>query len=130
MHILIDSKTIEEGARSWPDCDVRKLLAAHVARLSEYEGHGLGELVRFIVFEHGDTVTDLDAALGFPIMTNRFDGIHYGEPNFSPSWEVAEEYSHWYELIFVLSDDGFGVVVFIPKNTQPQLLKMLRQYVR
>lgn len=130
MKILHDSKSIKEGARSWPDCNVRQLLAAHVARLSEYEGYDVSELVRFIVFEHGDAVTDLDAALGFPIMTNRFDGTHFGGPDFSPSWEVAEEYSHWYELVFVLSDDGFGVVVFIPKNTQPQLLKMLQQYVR
>ncbi|MDP3815786.1 hypothetical protein [Pseudomonas sp.] len=130
MQILHDSKTIEEGARLCPYRDVRQLLAAYVERLGEYEVDDLSKLVRFIVFEHGDAVTDLDAALGFPIMTNRFDGTHFGEPDFSPSWEVAEEHSHWYELVFVLSDDGFGVVVFIPKNTQPQLLNMLQQYVR
>ncbi|MNF89910.1 hypothetical protein D3C84_724570 [compost metagenome] len=130
MQILRDSKSIEEGARLYPVPDLRELLAAHVKRLKEYEGYELSELVNFIVYEECDTVADLDAALGFPIMINHFDGCKYGEPGFSPSWEAIEEYTNWFELVYVLSDDGFGVVVFVPKHADPELLGMLQQYSR
>lgn len=128
MQILRNSKSIEEGARSWLEPELRDLLAVHVKRLNEYEGCDLSELVNFIVFEECDTVSDLDAALGFPVMANRFDGCRYGEPGFSPSWEVIEEHINWFELVYVLSDDGFGIVVFVPKHSDPELLKMLQQY--
>ena len=130
MQILRDSKSIEEGGRSWLDPELSELLAAHVKRLSEYEGCDLSELVNFIVFEECDTVADLDAALGFPVMANRFDGCRYGEPGFNPSWEAIEEHINWFELVYVLSDDGFGIVMFIPKRADPELLKMLQQYSR
>ncbi|VVN17084.1 hypothetical protein PS647_04157 [Pseudomonas fluorescens] len=128
MQMLRDSKSIEESARSYPDPELRELLAAHVKRLNEYEGCGLSEMVNFIVFEECDTVENLDASLGFPVMANRFDGCRYGEPSFSPSWEVIEEHINWFELVYVLSDDGFGVVVFVPKHADPELLIMLQQY--
>mgnify|MGYP003599748189 CR=1 FL=1 len=128
MQILRDSKSIEEGGRSWLDPELSELLAAHVKRLSEYEGYDLSELVNFIVFEECDTIADLDAALGFPVMTNHFDGCRYGDPGFSPSWEAIEEHINWFELVYVLSDYGFGVVVFIPKHADPKLLRMLQQY--
>ena len=128
MQILRDSKSIEEGARSWLDPELRELLAAHVKSLNEYEGFELSELVSFIVFEVCDTVADLDAALGFPIMANRFDGVRFGEPGFSPSWEAIEEHINWFEMVYVLSDDGFGVVVLVSKHADPELLKMLQQY--
>jgi hypothetical protein len=130
MQILRDSKSIEDGSKSYTDPELCELLAAHVGRLNEYEGCKLSELINFIVIEQGDIVADLDAELGFPVMTNRFDGCRYGEPGFSPSWEVIEEHINWFELVYVLSDDGFGVVVFVPKHADPELLKMLQQYSR
>lgn len=128
MQILRDSKSIEEGARLHSDPELHELLAAHVKRLNEYESYDLNEMVNFIVFEGCDTVADLDAALGFPVMINRFDGCRYGEPGFSPSWEAIEEHINWFEMVYVLSDEGFGVVVFVPKHADPELLQMLQQY--
>lgn len=128
MQILRDSRSIENGARSCPDPELRQLLAAHIENLSGYEGYELGELVNFIVFEGGDTVADLDVILGFPIMANRLDGVRFGETDFLPSWEVIEEHINWFEVVYVLSDDGFGVVVFISKNADPELQQMLSQF--
>jgi len=128
MQILNDLKSIEHSVKSLLDRELRELLLAHVEKLSEYEGYDLGELVSFVVVDCNDTVSDLDAALGFPVMANRFDGCRYGEPGFTPSWEVIEEHSNWFEMVYVLSDDGFGVVVFVPKHADPELLQMLQQY--
>ncbi|WP_350601464.1 hypothetical protein [Pseudomonas sp. 65/3-MNA-CIBAN-0223] len=128
MQIFSESKVIEKVVDACPDLELRKLLAAHVERLKEFDDYSLDQLVRFVVFEECDTVADLDAALGFPIMANRFDGCRYGEPGFNPSWESVEEHINWFELVYVLSDDGFGVVVFVPKHADPELLHMLQQY--
>lgn len=128
MQIFTESKVIEKVVEACPDLELRKLLAAHVERLKEFDDYSLDQLVRFVVFEECDTVADLDAALGFPVMANRFDGCRYGEPGFSPSWEAIEEHMNWFEMVYVLSDDGFGVVVFVPKHADPELLQMLQQY--
>lgn len=128
MQMLRDPKSILEAARAWFEPELRELLSAHVKRLKEYEGYDISELVNFIVFEEFDVVADLDFALGFPTMINRFDGIRYDEPGFNPSWEVIEEHVNWFELIYVIGDDGFGVVVFVAKSSDPTLLQMLRFY--
>jgi hypothetical protein len=84
----------------------------------------------FIVVEDGDMLGVLDKQLGFPVLTNRFDGKRYGEEGFKGCWEILEEHGNWYEFVFVLSDDGYGVLVFVPKTGEvdPALLAMCRQY--
>ena len=73
MQICRDTDSIYEALRSTPDAELHQLMSAHIERLQECGYMDLGELVHFVVFEQGDRITDLDAALGFPIMTNRFD---------------------------------------------------------
>lgn len=128
MRVMRDSKSMMEGASSWIEPELRELLSGYVKRLNEYGDYDLCELANFIVFEGGDAVANLDVALGFKVMTNRFDGSRYGEPDFSPSWEVIEEHVNWFEVVYVLSDDGFGVVVFVEKSSAPELLQMLQFY--
>ena len=35
---------------------------------------------------------------------------------------------HWYEVVYVLGDDGFGIVIFVPKDADAELIEMLQQY--
>ena len=83
-------------------------------RMDEY-GSDAG-LATFVVVEPGDPLGALDAQLGFPILTNRLDGRRYGDPEFTPSFEVLEEHPGCYEMVLVLADYGDGVLVFIPKH--------------
>jgi hypothetical protein len=41
--------------------------------------------------------------------------------------EIHDEHEGWHELVFILSDDGFGLVLFIAKHpaTDARLLKAL-----
>jgi len=83
----------------------------------------------FIVVEEGDSLEALDRQLGFPILSNRFDGRCFEEAGFTPSFEILEEHVGCYEMVFVLSDDGYGVEVFIPKTVAiPVLIAMCRRY--
>lgn len=128
MQVLRDSTSISEWAASNSDPTLVELIVAHIQILTEYEGYDWSELVRFVVVERNDTVSSLEGALGFPVMANRFDGCRYGEPGFSPSWEFINEHKDWYEVVYVLGDDGFGVVVFVEKHADLELLHMLQFY--
>jgi hypothetical protein len=111
MHVIRDRP---EVAKVQPD--VRCLIEQRVSELAEFDVEINGEYVFFVVVEPGDALADVDAALGFPILRNRFNGAPYGAPDFTPSWDVLEEHTTCYELIFVLGDDGHGVQVFVPKQ--------------
>ena len=81
-----------------------------------------------LVIEPGDTLDAIDTQLGFSILANRVTGISYDQPGFSPSFEFVEEFPSCYDMVFVLSDDGFGIEVFIPKaeGVPPDLRIMCR----
>ena len=97
-------------------------------RIDEY-GSDAG-LATFVVVEPGDPLGALDAQLGFPVLTNRFDGSRHGEPGFAPSFEVAEDHGRFFEMVFVLADYGDGVLVFIPKGdgVDGRLLSLCADY--
>ena len=108
-----------------PDSDVRDLIQQ---RIAEYGSDA--DLATFIVVEAGDSLDALDAQLGFSVLSNRFDGRRYGDPDFSPSFEVLEEHPGCYEMVFVLADYGDGVLVFIPKGdgVDGRLLSLCAEY--
>ena len=69
-----------------------------------------------LVIEQEDTLEEINTQLGFSILANRFTGIRFDQPGFSPSFEFVEEFATCYDMVFVVSDDGFGIEVFIPKE--------------
>ncbi|CAM5797807.1 hypothetical protein [Rhizobacter fulvus] len=102
-----------ESLASVPDLHLHALLEKCVASLtSGFDDYDLAELVTFIVIEPGDLLEAIDTALGFPILTRPF--------------ELLADHPDWYELVFVVSDDGYGIEVFISKasGVDPRLLSM------
>ena len=84
----------------------------------------------FLVIEPGDTLEAIAGQLGFSIVANRFTGIHFSDTGFTPSFEFVEEFATCYDMVFVISDDGFGVELFISKGdgVDADLLAMCRMY--
>lgn len=76
----------------------------------------LGDIAHFHAVEPGDDIAAVNAALGFPVDANLVDGCPFGNPDFTPSWEWIEEHSGYYEVAFVLSDDGFGHILLVPNQ--------------
>lgn len=126
MQILCDSPSIQAALDT--QAELTRLITGYVERLSDYEDHELGQLVQFIVLASGDTVIELEAALGFSVRVNRFSGCRYGDADYLPSWEVIEAHPFWYEIVYVLGDDGFGIVIFVSKDADTELIEMLQQY--
>lgn len=129
MQVLRDTPSLTTAASSHPDPELRHLIAERIEEFSEYQSD-LADLVVLIHVEPGDLIGDIDSQLGFPVMTNRFTGIRFGEPAFTPSWDVLQEHRAFYEMIFVINDDGFGYELFISKapGVDAELLAMCAEY--
>ena len=125
MHVIRKESDLENVA----DAELVSLIHRRIEETVEYVDR-FAELVFFVVVQTGDDIGAVDAALGFAVMANRFDGIAFGEPGFTPSWDALEEHAACFELVYVLSDDGCGITVFVTKaeGVPAELLAMCRQF--
>ncbi len=92
MEILKDGPEVEQYLNTTPDPELRGLLVERVQALSDYE---LGEIAHFYVVETADELASL---------------------NLPDLYEIREDYEQWTELVYVLSDDGFGLQVYVRKG--------------
>lgn len=129
MEIFKTSESIQSAATHHPNAELRHLLSARIESLSDLlDEFPLSGLMHVIVMETGDTAQSLEAALSLPIFTNGL-GLDMSDPAFVPSWEVCEAHIQWYEITFILSSDGFGVVVYVPKTcTDATLLDLCERF--
>ena len=95
--------------------------------------HGLNDLaslLHIVVMGEVDTPQALEQHLGFTILHNRWNGLACDHSGFTPSWDALEVYAHWYVLTFIQSDDGFGIVVFVPRRACHELVALCGRYAR
>lgn len=91
MEILKDSAAVKRYLQTTPDPEINSLLAERVQALSEYDDG----IAHFYVIE---TVEELKSL------------------NLPPIYEIREDHQYWTELVYVISDDGFGLEVFVRKG--------------
>jgi hypothetical protein len=118
-------RTAEEmtHALASPDPELKQLLQAHWERLQEFEDYTLEELAQFIIAEAGDTLDDIMTACGWSPV---------GDGTFDQPVELIEQHSGWIEAVFILSDDGFGLVLLVEvaDETDPELLAICNQHLQ
>jgi len=81
------------------------------------------DMAHFVIVEPGDTIDAIEATIRWPVRPDSSTGI--------PSWEwVLVHGGVCYETVFVLSDDGYAVVLFvqIANGMDPELMGMLRAF--
>lgn len=98
------------------DPELRQLVEATIQGLSEDAPYDPEELGYFVIVEPGDSLVTINAQIGFDILANRWTGIRFDQPRYTQSFEVLEEHAGYFEMVFIISDDGFGIEVFIPKT--------------
>ena len=110
MHTYHDTVALMAAVTTETDGQLQGLIARRIQDLAEYADFDLAELLHILVIEPSDALTDVDAELGFSLADR--------------PWDVLESSPDWYELTLMLSDDGFGVVLYVPKrpDTDTELL--------
>ncbi|MBP3982746.1 hypothetical protein J8G26_18980 [Acidovorax sp. JG5] len=130
MKIYRDHASLCYLARPTADMELRALVEKRLNELVAVDSPDLSTLLRIIVVNEGDTTNAVEDQLGFTILHNRWNGQAPEAKDFTPSWDVLEEHTHWYELTFVISDDGFGIVVFVPKSNCDALVALCDRYAK
>lgn len=118
MHILRHPDEVLAFAENYPDPCITELIQQRMEELIDEETT-MEELVIFVILESGDGIEQLQDQVGMRVMTNLG----------SPLWEVIEEHASSYELVFVLTSSGQGVLVFAPKSkASPDILALCQKH--
>jgi hypothetical protein len=105
------------------DPDILKLVKLRHVQLGDEM------FVSVIIIETGDSLSDIEKEVGFPILTNLFDDVRYPDPDFVPCFEVLEDHGGCYEMLILFSDGDDAIEIFIPKDgVDPLLLSMCSQF--
>ena len=92
------------------DPDIHKLVTLRLSQLDSIHPSPM------IIMEHGDSLSDIEKEIGFPILTNLFDDISYPDAEFMPSCEALEDHGGCYEMLFIFGDGEEAIEIFIPKT--------------
>ena len=132
MRILNDPSALA----ALPAGVVRTLLHKRFADLSEDESYDPAVNGFFIVVEAGDGIDAVEQQSGCRLLSNRFSNVRFEDASFVPDWECLTFHAGrdgspgYFEMVFVLCDDGFGVVIVIPEQggIDPALLALCLAY--
>ena len=126
MFIVRDPASINDI----PDLGIRALVDQRFSQILSGEPYNYDRHGYMIVVEPGDSIESLESETGCSILHNPFDGSRYGGADFTPCFEALEEHRHCFEMLFILSDSGFGIALFIPKHPgiDADLLAMCAEY--
>ncbi|MGV0960488.1 MAG: hypothetical protein ACOYB1_11695 [Limnohabitans sp.] len=92
MHVLKNGAAVQLYLQTTPEPVLQRLITDRIQALSEYD---ISEIAHFYVIETAEELKSL---------------------NLPPIYEIRQEHTDWTELVYVLSDDGFGLDVFVRKG--------------
>jgi hypothetical protein len=118
MHTLGQPDEVQAFVQNYSDPCITALIHQRMEELIDEETD-MEDLLVFVILEEGDGVEQLQRRLNMRAMTDLG----------APLWEVIEEHTTCYELVFVLSSSGYGALVFAPKaEASPDILALCRQH--
>lgn len=117
MRIISNGTDLAAKLASAVDPPLNALLIGRRDQLltDTYHEYEIGELVRWVLVDPGDTLAAIEAAVGRSI-------------DHDPPWEWVMRHGRLYEATIVLSDDGYGVILIVPdeEGIDPTLISHLR----
>ena len=105
MYVLRHPEEVLAFVEDYPDPSINALIRQRMEDLFDGDTN-MEELVVFVILEPVDGIDQLQNQMGFQVLTDQG----------CPLWEVIEQRATCYELVFVLSSSGQGVLVFAPKH--------------
>ena len=111
MIIIRDTASVDQLGQ----VELQQLIRDRIAEITQGEAYNADTYGEFVIVEAGDTLPEIEAYLGREVIGN-FD------------WLV--EWPCGFEAVFVLSDDGYGIVLLVPNSPDidADLLAMCRKY--
>jgi hypothetical protein len=117
MHILRQDHEVSAFIENHSDESITSMIGRRLSELTEE--FTMEDLVFFVIPEPGDTLQQLESAIGRELHSS--EGL--------PQWELMEEHPGLYEIVMVLDDSGFGAEILIPKEgINPELSDLCRRH--
>jgi len=102
MLTITDGGTLARALQMPIDFRLKRLLTERRDQL----GGDITDAARFIVVQPGDSLRKLEQELGFSPFGD--------DPSFAPEW--TQDHGSFYEIVWILTDDGFAHVVLAMKS--------------
>lgn len=85
-----------------------------------------------VIIEPDDDIKAVETETGCPIFSDWFGESQYGDADYTPSYDHLEAHLLFYELGFITNDEGYTVLIIVPKLTgiDTSLLKLCREYAQ
>lgn len=115
MQIIRTHEELVGAAALSPCSEYAEILQGWHDRLHDYD---LGEVAIIAVTYSVQDLIEFDHQTGYQLIED--------EAAFRPV-DIAIEHQRWIEMVFILSDDGFGVVLLVPTDAEPALLALCEQ---
>ena len=123
MLVINSGRDLERALAQSFDLGLRRLL---LLRLEQLGGDLAG--VRLAVIQPGDRPGWVREALGFDLLANPADGTRYGDPEYSPGFDLIEDHGRAYELAFERADHTDVVLVPRAPGVHPDFLDFCAEY--
>lgn len=120
MHYIRTAEAMTRVLDTPLEPELHTILTEHQERLAGYYDFRFEELAEFLIVERGDTLADSEDTYGRRLVEHDM---------FVMPVELAFRHSTWVEVIFILSDDGFGLVLLVEigEDTDPSILSACNQ---
>ena len=111
-----------EAIKQFSQMDLRNHMLEIICKITDGATYDPSIYGHFVLVEVGDSIAEIEAKTGCKLM--------YGNADFHPSFEWLVKHPNFYEAVFIISDDGFGVDLLIPKalGIDHELIAMCAKY--
>jgi hypothetical protein len=119
-----------DQVRRIDDPDTRRLVEQRLVEICAGQPYAPEVHGDMIVAQPGDTLASLEKQGDLALASSPVDELYFPDPDFVPFCETIEEHPGCYEMVFILSDDGYGVLIFVPDqpDIDSELLALCRAY--
>ena len=104
MHIIRTAEDMARALNQPLDTTLDECLRRHRDTLACYPDIPFEDLALFVIVQAGDSLKEVELACGYRLVA---------EGSFAFPVETITYLSGWYEVVWIISDDGYGLALFI-----------------
>ena len=104
-----------EAFEQFSQIEIRQHMLEIINKITEGATYDPSIYGHFVLVEVGDSIVEIEAKTGCQIMHDLSNECQFDDSKIQPSFEWLVEHPSFYEAVFIISDDGFGVDLMIPK---------------
>ena len=120
-----------EAIEKFSQIELRQHMLEIISKITDGATYDPSIYGHFVLVEAGDSIAEIETKTGCQLMHGLSKEYRFGDSEFQPSLEWLVEHPNFYEAVFIISDDGYGVDLLIPKllGIDDDLLAICAKYV-